>query len=120
MNFKLIIPAVLVVGALVLFETKPAELLDHAGDVMGKFTSDLSAIFNGDAEDNLAKEIRGSGENNAQVVYESSAAPVDDEVSAIARDINRDRKEAAKTEKVINVSADELKRRIEDQKMQIE
>lgn len=120
MNFKLVVPVVLVGGVLMLFGIKPADMLDQGGNVWGKFYNDFSAILNGEASDRLAKEIRGNAENDVQTIYDAAPAAAGDEVSAIARDINRDRKEAAKTAKVIDINAEELKQRIEDQKKQLE
>jgi len=120
MNLKLIVTAVLAGGVLMFFGIKPGVLLDQGGNVWGKFSGDLWAVFNGDAKDRLAKEIKGSSGNDARAIHETIPAAAGDEISTIAHDINRDRKEAAKTVKVIDMSTEELKRRIEDQQKQLE
>ena len=86
----------------------------------GNFYRDFLAIFNGEANDRLAIEIKGNAENDVQTIYDAAPAAAGDEISTIAHDISRDRKEAAKTAKVININAEELKQRVEDQKKQLE
>lgn len=118
MNFKLIIPVVLVGGLLI--GVKPSDLLGQGGHLWGNFYRDFLAIFNGNAQDKLAKEIRGNAGNDVQATYEAAPAAAGNETSTIARDIERDRREAARTAKVINMNAEELKQRLEEQKKQLE
>lgn len=120
MNLKLIVPSVLVGGVLIFLGIKPSNLLDLGGRVWGEFSRDFLAIFNGEAKDRLAKEIKGNAGNDVQAIYDASPAAAGDETFAITRDIERDRREAARTAKIIEINAGELKQRVEDQKIQLE
>ena len=120
MNLKLIASVVLVGGVLIFFGVKPSNLLDQGGNMLGKFSGDFLAIFNGNAKDRQAKEIRGNAGGSVQVIYDATPAAAGDETSAIMRDIDHNRSEAARTAKVVDINAEELKRRLEDQKKQLE
>lgn len=120
MNIKLIVSAIAAVGVLMLFGVRPSSLLDQGGKVWEKFSGDLSAVFSGKANDRLAREVRGNFGNNVQAIYDAAPAAAGDETSAIARDIGRDRRETARTAKVVDINTRELKQRVEDQKGQLE
>lgn len=120
MNFKLIVLVVLAGGILFFFGMRPADLLNQGGSSWEKFSGDFLAIFNGEAKNKLAQEIRGNAVKKVQTSPDAVPVEMGEDMAAIARDINRDRNRVTETVKVIDVGAEELKLRMEEQRKQIE
>ena len=114
---KVVIAVALVGGALTFYGIRPADLLEQGSEVWEGFSGDFMAIFNGEAKDKLAKEIKGSSENAMRAVYVPASEEVGDESNAIAQEIMRERQEVANSAtRVIDLDPEEYKKRLQELK----
>jgi hypothetical protein len=120
MSFKSIASILLMGGVLMFLGIRPSDLLDHGGNFWEKFSGDSLALFNGDAANRVAKEMRETTGGGAQAYCDAESGGADDESSALEREIKRDRCEAVKKEKVIVLNPEEIRQRWEDRKRNIE
>lgn len=117
---KLAVIVAAIIGAVSYFGIKPEEMQEKGGEMWGKLSTDFMAIFSGKAKEEMAQEMRG---NVPQVVQQNplEALPqgASQEMREIVNTLASDRKEATETKKVIEVDAAEFKRRLEEQRQQL-
>ena len=121
MNFKLIASVVVVGGVLMFSGIEPSDALDQGSDAWGKFSGDFLALFNGEAKDKLAKEIRDNENSDLHAICNDAPVVADgDETAALARDINRERCETLRSAQTTIVNTEELKQRLKEQNLSVE
>ena len=132
MNVKLVVSVMLVGGVLLFSGIKPSYLLDKGCNEWQAFSRDFMALFNGDAQDRIAKEVRGNEEDRVRQYYVADPGTTDKEVIEIVDDVNQGlskaeaERRAAITEQLTQrwkdktISIEELGQRLKDQGISIE
>jgi hypothetical protein len=118
MNFKLVVPIVLVGGVLLISGIQPTDLLDRGWNAWQAFTTDFVALFNGEGQTRIANEIKAKAGDGVQQYYVADPATTDADVVEIVNEVNRDLSKAEEERRTALVEG--LKQRWKDQNLSIE